>query len=102
MADGVRHAFSDAGHDGEPRLVGLAYFALGDGAEASANGYLNDYYAFLGAETAQMIADGAATDAETVQGYLSAFEGAGCGELILFPSSGDPEQVDLLADAAGL
>ena len=34
--------------------------------------------------------------------YLAAFEGAGCDELILFPRSSDPAQVDLLADAAGL
>ena len=27
---------------------------------------------------------------------------AGCDELIIFPCADDPEQVDLLADAAGL
>jgi len=32
----------------------------------------------------------------------SAYESAGCDELVLFPSSGDPDQVDLLADAIGL
>jgi len=37
-----------AGRDGEPRLMGLAYFALGDDAEASARSYLTDYYAWLG------------------------------------------------------
>jgi hypothetical protein len=30
---------------------------------------------------------------------MSAFEEAGCGELIFFPASGDPEQVRLLAEA---
>ncbi len=34
-------------------------------------------------------------------GPFSAFEEAGCGELIIFPCSSDPEQVDLLADAVG-
>ena len=87
---------------GAPRLMGLAYFSLGDDAEANANAYLTDYYAWLGEETAGYIAGSAAKDAETVKGYLSAFEGAGCDELILFPSVGDPAQVDLLADAAGL
>ena len=33
--------------------------------------------------------------------YVAAFEDAGCGELIFFPSSSDPAQVDLLADALG-
>jgi hypothetical protein len=46
-----------------------------------------------------MIAGSAATDADTVRGYVSAFADAGCDELILFPSSPDPGQVDLLADA---
>ena len=79
----------------------LAYFALGDDAEQDAQRYLTDYYAFLGEETAQMIAGSAATDADTVKGYLAAFEAAGCGELIMFPCSGDPAQADLLGEAVG-
>ena len=42
-----------------------------------------------------------ATDEETVNGYLAAFEDAGCDELVLFPCTSDVEQVDLLAEAAG-
>ena len=49
-----------------------------------------------------MIADSAAKDAAAVKQYLSAYEEAGCDELIFCPSSADPAQVDLLADAAGL
>jgi alkanesulfonate monooxygenase SsuD/methylene tetrahydromethanopterin reductase-like flavin-dependent oxidoreductase (luciferase family) len=98
----VKAAWSEAGREGEPLLRGLAYFSLGEDAEANAKAYLTDYYAWLGEETANFIADSAAKDAETVQGYLRAFAGAGCQELILFPSSNDPAQVDLLADAAGL
>jgi len=84
------------------RKLALAYFSLGDDAEANANSYLTDYYSFMGEETAEMIAGSAAKDAETVKGYLAAFEDAGCDELILFPSASDPAQVDLLADAAGI
>lgn len=101
-AEKVKAEWSAAGREGEPRLAGLAYFSLGEDAEAHANAYLTDYYAWLGEETANFIANSAAKDAETVQGYLQAFEGVGCDELILFPSSSDPEQVDLLADAAGV
>lgn len=92
-------AWSDAGRDGEPRVMALAYFSLGDDAEANADSYLNDYYAFLG-EYAAQIAGGAAKDATTIEGYQQAFADAGCDELIWFPSSSDPEQVDLLAEAA--
>jgi alkanesulfonate monooxygenase SsuD/methylene tetrahydromethanopterin reductase-like flavin-dependent oxidoreductase (luciferase family) len=102
MAEGVKAAWSKEGRDGEPRLAALAYYALGDDAEQKARAYLTGYYAFLGEEVANMIATSAATDPETVQGYLQAFEGVGCTELILFPCSSDAEQADLLADAAGL
>jgi hypothetical protein len=44
----------------------------------------------------------AAKDADTVKQYISGFEAAGCDELVLFPAASDPEQVTLLADAAGL
>jgi alkanesulfonate monooxygenase SsuD/methylene tetrahydromethanopterin reductase-like flavin-dependent oxidoreductase (luciferase family) len=98
----VEAAWESAGRDGEPLFAGLGYFSLGEQAEENANAYLTDYYAWLGEETAGYIAGSAAKDAETVQGYRSAFEEAGCGELILFPSSSDPEQVDLLADALGM
>jgi alkanesulfonate monooxygenase SsuD/methylene tetrahydromethanopterin reductase-like flavin-dependent oxidoreductase (luciferase family) len=98
----VKEAWSAAGREGAPVGMALAYYALGDDPEGDANRYLTDYYAFLGEETANFIAGSAAKDAETIKGYIAAFEGAGCDELILFPSSGDPAQVDLLADAIGL
>lgn len=97
-AEKARAAWKAAGRDGEPRLMALAYFALGDGGRAAADAYLKDYYAFLG-EMADRVAGSAATDAGTVKGYVQAFTDAGCDELILFPCDPDPGQVDLLADA---
>jgi len=99
LADGAektRAAFKEAGRDEEPRIGALAYFALGDTAEEDARNYLSHYYAFMG-EYADMIVQSAATDEETVKGYVQGFEQAGCDELILFPCSPAPEQVDLLA-----
>ena len=46
--------------------------------------------------------DSAATDADTLKGYLSAFEDAGADDVICFPASPDPDQVELLAGAIGL
>lgn len=102
MAEKAKAAWSEAGREGEPRLMGLAYFALGDDAEADARAYLGDYYAWLGEDVANYIVDSAAKDAGTVGRYVAEFAEAGCGELIFCPSSSDPAQVDLLADAAGL
>ncbi len=92
-------AWEQEGRAGAPRTASLAYFALGDDAERQAQHYLLDYYGFLGEELSGMIAAGAAKDADTVKGYVAAFEAAGCGELIIFPTSADPRQVELLADA---
>jgi alkanesulfonate monooxygenase SsuD/methylene tetrahydromethanopterin reductase-like flavin-dependent oxidoreductase (luciferase family) len=102
MAAKADAAWAAAGRDGAPRKMGLAYFSLGADAEQDARANLGDYYAWLGEAVAGFIVDSAAKDAETVQQYLAAFAEAGCDELIVFPSSSDPDQVDLLADAAGL
>jgi alkanesulfonate monooxygenase SsuD/methylene tetrahydromethanopterin reductase-like flavin-dependent oxidoreductase (luciferase family) len=98
----TRVAWTEAGRDGEPRTQALAYFSLGARAEEDARAYLTDYYAWLGDEIAELLVAGAAKDAEAVRQYVATYEGAGCDELILCPSSGDPDQVDLLADAVGL
>ena len=98
----TKAAWSEAGRDGEPRTMALAYFSLGERAEEEASAYLTDYYAWLGEDVANFIVAGAAKDAESVQRQIAAYEGAGCNELILFPSSADAAQVDLLAEAAGL
>ena len=95
----VKEAWSEAGREGAPRLVTLCYFALGDGAEEAAKKDLGHYYAWLGEEVANMIVGSAATDADTIRAYRDAFAEAGADELICFPTSKDPAQVDLLADA---
>jgi alkanesulfonate monooxygenase SsuD/methylene tetrahydromethanopterin reductase-like flavin-dependent oxidoreductase (luciferase family) len=94
--------WSEAGRSEAPQNAALAYFSLGDSAEEDARAYLTDYYAWLGEDVANFIVGSAAKDADTVKQSLTAFEEAGCQELFLFPSSSDPQQVDLLADAAGL
>ena len=81
-----------------PRRARLLLYRRG--RRAHANNYLKDYYAWLGEEVAGMIAGSAAKDADTARQYLGAYEAAGCDELIIFPTSADAAQVDLLADAA--
>lgn len=94
----VREAWAAEGRDDEPRTMALFYFALGERAEEDARNDLLDYYGFLGDVAEQLVA-AAAKDEATVKQYLSAFEAAGADEVICFPTSTDPEQVDLLARA---
>ena len=103
FADGrqkLEQAWGETGRDGQPKGMALAYFSLGANGERDAQTYLGHYYAAMGEETAKRIIASAAKDEQTVRGYLQAFAEAGCDELILFPCSPDPEQVDLLAAAA--
>jgi alkanesulfonate monooxygenase SsuD/methylene tetrahydromethanopterin reductase-like flavin-dependent oxidoreductase (luciferase family) len=95
-------AWQAAGRSGEPRKMALSYYSLGPDAERNAESYLRDYYGFLGDDMAGMVAGSAAKDADTVKQYIAAFEQSGADELVFFPSSSDPDQVELLAEAAGI
>ena len=95
----VRAAWQDAGREGSPRIVALNYFGLGDTEERS-HRYLLDYYRFLRPEYVELIAGGAHRTPEAVRDIIAAFTEAGIDEPILDPTVGDPEQVDLLAEAA--
>jgi alkanesulfonate monooxygenase SsuD/methylene tetrahydromethanopterin reductase-like flavin-dependent oxidoreductase (luciferase family) len=96
--EAVRAAWKDAGRDGEPRTMALFYFALGDDPEGAARASLGDYYSFMG-DYADMIVQGAVKDADGLRSIVAAYEEAGADEVICFPASADPAQVDLLADA---
>jgi alkanesulfonate monooxygenase SsuD/methylene tetrahydromethanopterin reductase-like flavin-dependent oxidoreductase (luciferase family) len=97
----AKQAWETGGRDGEPLILSLAYFALGDDAQGAAGRYLGDYYGWLGEDIAGAIAGGAATDPDTVRRYRDEFASNGCDELVFMPCDPDPAQVDLLADALG-
>jgi alkanesulfonate monooxygenase SsuD/methylene tetrahydromethanopterin reductase-like flavin-dependent oxidoreductase (luciferase family) len=101
-AERARAAWRDAGREGEPHIMALAYFSLGDRADEDLRENLMDYYAWLGEDIAKMIAGAAAKDPDAVAEYVSTYADLGCDELVFCPSSADPAQVDLLADAAEL
>ena len=91
-------AWSAAGRDGQPYAGALGYFALGPTAAEDAQRTIGSYYAWLG-EYAEGVVASVVKDEQAVREHVQAFTAAGAGELILFPSSADPEQVDLLAAA---
>jgi alkanesulfonate monooxygenase SsuD/methylene tetrahydromethanopterin reductase-like flavin-dependent oxidoreductase (luciferase family) len=91
-------AWRAAGRSGEPRTMALMYYSLGDRAEESAQATLGAYYAFAGPYVDRIVAS-AATDEPQVRSYVDGFAAAGCDEVICFPCSADPAQVELLAAA---
>jgi len=96
MVDRVRTAWKDAGRPGEPRILALAYFSLGDEVEDRSYAYLRHYYATFG-RYAEMIAGGALRSADAIRGALDAYAAAGVDEVIFDPAVADLAQIDRLA-----
>ena len=89
-------AWREHGRDGEPRKLALQYFALGDDPEGDTRASIGHYYASAGDYAEQVVA-ATAKGEDQVRERIRQFEDAGADELILFPASPDPDQVDLLA-----
>jgi alkanesulfonate monooxygenase SsuD/methylene tetrahydromethanopterin reductase-like flavin-dependent oxidoreductase (luciferase family) len=96
----VKAAWREAGRPGRPLLWAMAYFALGEGAADEGAAYLKHYYAFTGA-FAEKIAAGNLTSAAAVRDFMRGYEDAGCDELVLFPTVGRLEQLELLSGVIG-
>lgn len=94
-------AWSEAGRSGRAKASVLTYFCLGPNARETARDYILSYYAPMGEETANQIAESVAVDEDTVAGYAQAYEDAGADEVVFFPCSTDPGQVAALAGALG-
>lgn len=92
----ARRAWHDAGRDGRLRVVSLSYVSLGADGPARAAEYLRRYYAFIGPK-AELAAARAITTEGRLRAAVAEYAEAGCDELVLFPCSADPEQVDLVA-----
>jgi alkanesulfonate monooxygenase SsuD/methylene tetrahydromethanopterin reductase-like flavin-dependent oxidoreductase (luciferase family) len=97
--DVLQSAWGRHGRVGRPRVLTMAYFALGANAREAAERDLLHYYGWLGPELCAQIASLALTDAGSVGEWLAAYAEAGAGEALLVPTSPELEQVDLLADA---
>jgi alkanesulfonate monooxygenase SsuD/methylene tetrahydromethanopterin reductase-like flavin-dependent oxidoreductase (luciferase family) len=87
-----------AGGTGQPRVLALTYFSLGEEHTAESLRNLRSYYGFLG-DWAEGVASGASRTPEAVRETAAAFEALGIDELIFDPTVADLDQVDRLADA---
>ena len=94
----AQQSWKEHGRPGEPRLVGLVYYALGEDAKTRAVGYIKDYYAFMG-DMADGMAQGIISTPQAAKDTIKAFEGIGMDELVFSPGVPDLDQIDRLADA---
>ena len=89
-----RKAWEAAGGTGQPRIVALSYFSLGEEHTAESLHNLRTYYGFLG-DWAEGVATSAPRTAEAVRERAAAFEALGVDELIFDPTVANLDQVDL-------
>jgi alkanesulfonate monooxygenase SsuD/methylene tetrahydromethanopterin reductase-like flavin-dependent oxidoreductase (luciferase family) len=89
-------AWRAEGREGEPRKLSLSYFSLDNEPQAATRGSIGDYYSFAPDYAEQSVA-GTPKGEDEVRERVRGFEEVGCDELIMFPASPDPDQVDKLA-----
>lgn len=90
----VEQAWTAAGREGRPRIVTGRYFSLGRDADETADAYLAHYYGADALEVAR--ADTLTTD-ERIHDELQRLSQAGCDDVVLFPCSGDLEEISRLS-----
>lgn len=95
----ARSAWREAGRERPPRLVTAFWYALGPRARAQLDDYLHRYLRFLGEDVARALARGVRVDSgEALRRALGELEAAGADEVLLIPTTRDPEDVDRVAD----
>jgi hypothetical protein len=92
----VGRSWAEAGREGKPRIMTGRYFSLGAGADETADEYIQHYY---GADFFDPARAETLTTIERIHAELRRLAEAGCDDVVLFPCSGDLEQVSLLAQA---
>ena len=95
-AGSLRRAWTRASRPGQPRIATGRYFSLGAGAATIADEYIHHYYGQAYFDAAR---GGTLTTVEQLRREVARLAAAGCDDVLLFPCSGELEQVALLAEA---
>ena len=93
--ESARAAWQDAGRSGSPRLIALAYFAIGDPDRGKAN--IFDYYSIAGDYFANLLVENVASTAEQVRSIIASFEDIGVEELVFDSGTDDIDDIARLA-----
>jgi alkanesulfonate monooxygenase SsuD/methylene tetrahydromethanopterin reductase-like flavin-dependent oxidoreductase (luciferase family) len=98
----ARSAWKEEGRTTTPRLVTSFWFALGGDARAQLDDYLLRYLNFMGEEAAAKLSPSVTcTSAPALRDAARMVEDLGCDELILVPTTSDPDELDRVADILG-
>jgi alkanesulfonate monooxygenase SsuD/methylene tetrahydromethanopterin reductase-like flavin-dependent oxidoreductase (luciferase family) len=95
----ARAAWKEHDRRKPPRLVTSCWFGIGPDARAKLDGYLHRYLAFLGADVARRLAQTVQVDSSAkLREVIRMLRGIGTDELILVPTTLDPDEVSRVAD----
>jgi alkanesulfonate monooxygenase SsuD/methylene tetrahydromethanopterin reductase-like flavin-dependent oxidoreductase (luciferase family) len=98
----ARQAWRDRGRSATPRLVTSCWFGVGPAARARLDEYLDRYLAFLGPDVARRLAPTVGIDsAAKLREAVQMLDDLGTDELILVPTTSDPDEVSRVADLIG-
>ena len=92
----ARAAWQATGRAGAPRLVANVSYAVEDGDAGRAN--VADAFSFLPGEVVDMVVAGVAVGADAIAEAVASFEQIGADDLILTPTTTDPDEIERLAD----
>lgn len=99
LTDGIasaRRAWAEAGREDRPRVVAERYFCFGEGADGTADHYLEHYY---GRTYFPYIRADTVTTRTHLRSELERLDLVGCTDVVLLPCAGHVDQVARLADA---
>lgn len=91
----ARAAWTEAGREGAPRLIAIAYYSV---AHEDGRANIYDYYSFLGDEIATMVANNGAVGAGEIAATIKSFEDIGAETLLFNPMTDDPDEIERLAE----
>lgn len=98
----ARSAWSEAGRAKPPRLVTGFWFALGADGREQLGVYLERYLRFMGEDAGRnLLPHCIATSRDGVKRALQICRDAGAEEVVLSPTTTDPDEVHRLADLLG-
>lgn len=94
--DAARDVWRRAGREGAPRLLALAYVALGDPDTGRNN--VHDYYIPGGNDFARLVSGAVCDSPAAVRDLISAYADIGADEISFNPATDDLDEVKRLAD----
>ena len=99
-ADNVRQLWRDAGRSEAPYITSCFWYATGKNGRAQLEEYVKSYMAVLGPQAVEYaLAHQVVYDEASLIDALDTFEGQGCDELILVPSSAEVSELDRTIEA---